>query len=718
MTVGWRPSPIGCDPGLDALLRPTRIAVIGASARPGHFANQPLVNLRRYDFGGEVFPVNPSYEEVEGLRCYRSVTELPRTPDLAVVVVRPELAVRSVAECAEAGIAAAVVVASGFAETADAEGAALQDRLRGIVAKSGIRVCGPNTLGVANFNDGTVPFVSGNLPMEPAEGAVAIVSQSGGCGFTLLNRAWSLGIGVGHLAVAGNEIDVSIPELAAYYLRRPDVSTVLCYMEAVRDAPGLRAVGELAASTGKPVFVMKTGSTAQGQRAAAAHTGALATSDAVCDTAFRQWGLARARSFDSLIAAGALAARFPAPERGCVGVYAQGGGLAVVTADMFAEAGLQLPPLAPETARRIKALMPDTTPGNPFDSGGQFLSSGVELLVQGLTAFVEDENLDAIAYCLMPVVGQRLSVYAEGIARVAQATSKPNVVLQYRAGPLTEPASAIFRDAGLLALDPPEAGIEGIRLWLGARRPRPAAKEPARRAPTVTSRARRLVASWRARELRTVGEHDAVRLLELYDLPVARQVLVGGPADAAEATAGLQAPYVVKVASPDLPHRSDFGGVVAGIADAARVAAAVETVVARARAVRPEARIDGAIVAEMAPPGIELIAGVQIDPAFGPAVLVGLGGIWTEMLHDTVLRLPPIDAGLATEMVRSLRGAGLLLGERGSAAVDLDAIVEVLVRLGELAGDLGHAVQAVEVNPLIAYPDGARIVDALVEMTE
>ncbi len=285
-----------------------------------------------------------------------------------------------------------------------------------------------------------MPFVSGNLPEHPLKGPVAIVSQSGGCGFTMVNRAWNLGVGIGHLAVVGNEADVGLPELVAYYLSRDDVSTVLCYMEAVRDPAGLRHVGALSVAAGKPVFVMKTGSSPQGQRAAAAHTGALATADSVCSAALQEWGFGRASTFDSLIAAGALASRFKVPERGAVGVYTQGGGLAVVTADLFAAAGITLPPIAPETADEIKELMPDTTPGNPFDSGGQFLSSGVDLLVQGLSAFAADPNLDVIVHGAMPVLGHRQQLYSDGIARVghcqpqAQRGASVRRRLAHRAG--------------------------------------------------------------------------------------------------------------------------------------------------------------------------------------------------------------------------------------------------------------------------------------------
>ncbi len=703
---------------LHALIQPSRVAVIGASPRPNHFANTPIANLRRYGFTGEIYPVNPLYREVLGMPCYPSVADLPGIPDLALVVLRQALTVDIVKECAEAGVRAAIVVASGFAETGESDGIALQDALSRVAAEHGIRVCGPNTLGIANFNENVVPFVSGNLPESPLKGPVAIVSQSGGCGFTMVNRAWNLGVGIGHLAVVGNEADVGLPELVAYYLSRDDVSTVLCYMEAVRDPAGLRHVGALSVAAGKPVFVMKTGSSPQGQRAAAAHTGALATADSVCSAALQEWGFGRASTFDSLIAAGALASRFKVPERGAVGVYTQGGGLAVVTADLFAAAGITLPPIAPETADEIKELMPDTTPGNPFDSGGQFLSSGVDLLVQGLSAFAADPNLDVIVHGAMPVLGHRQQLYSDGIARVATASPKPNVVLQYGAGSLTEPACAIFSAAGLLVIDPPEAGAEAIKLWLasGRRRP-PRSPAPPRRADAVARQARQLLAGWQGRGPETVGEHETVELLTLYGLPVARQVLIGTPDQASVATAALRAPYVVKVAASQIAHRSDFGGVILGVADASGVADAVDTVMARARAAHPRATIEGAIVAEMAPAGTELIAGVQRDPTFGPVVMVGLGGVWAEVLSDTALRLPPIDEDTAMEMLESLRGASLLFGGRGQAALDVRALVDVVVALGELALDAGDTLQSLDVNPLIAHAGGIIAVDALAELS-
>lgn len=550
---------------------------------------------------------------------------------------------------------------------------------------------------------------------------MAVVSQSGGCSFTLLNRAWRSGIGVSHVAVAGNELDISIPEFIEYYLHRPEVRSVACYIEAIRDPDGLRQVGALASELGKPVFVMKSGISESGQRAAAAHTGALATRDVVCDAAFRQWGLIRARTFDELIGAAALAGRFGAVGAQRFGVYAQGGGLAVVASDMFGAAHLDLAELSESTAARLHERMPDTTPGNPFDSGGQFLTAGVGVLTDALVDFACEESISSVVYMLMPVAGARLATYTEGIVKAAAQSTKPSVVLQYGAGTITQEATDQFIEAGILVLDPPEAGVSALALWSGSasRLDHEARDRPRRSSDKAGARGRMLVARWRAEGRRVVSEHDAGELLQFYGLRCARQTLVTDAAQLASATRGRVPPYVVKISSDDIPHRSDVGGVALGLANADEVAAAYHRVLASVRAARPQAVIQGVTVSETAPRGFELIVGMVPDDVFGPTVLVGLGGINAEMLKTTALRLPPLDASTSLEMIDELHGAALLQGKRGQSAVDVEAVVDVIVRFSELAVDLAEELTSVELNPLIAGPvgQGAIAVDALIELT-
>ena len=706
---------------LRRLIEPRSVAVVGASNRAGHFANQPLVNLKRHGFGGEVYPVNPRYDEVAGYRCYPDLGDLPNAPNLVVAAVRPELAVQTVDRCGELGVGAVVVVGSGFAEMDSPEGHRLQQALLESVARSGVRLCGPNTLGVANFHTGAVSYASGNIPGQPRDGAVAVVSQSGGCSFTLLNRAWRLGMGIGHVAVAGNELDISIAEFLEYYLMQPEVKSAACYMEAVRDPEGLRRVGALSAQLGKPVFVMKSGFSEPGKRAAAAHTGALATSDVMCSTAFEQWGLIRARTFDELISAAGLAAHYGAAGEQSFGVYAQGGGLAVVASDLFAGAGLSLAEIGPATMASLKALMPDTTPANPFDSGGQFLSSGAGVLTEALTEFAGDPAITSVVYMLMPVAGARLAVYTEGIVNAARNSPKPTIVMQYGAGAISQESTDRIVEAGILLLDPPEAGISALRLWSGsASRAARLARRPGRRSgEAAAARTRDLVRAWRAAGRRQVTEHEMSGLLAAYGIRPVRQVVVTDESQIAAATAELSPPYAVKIVSDRIAHKSDVGGVALGLENAMEVARARRDVIANVRHACPDIAAQAVAICEMAPAGVELIVGATRDETFGPAVLLGFGGIYAEIMQDTAVWLPPLDESDANALIDRLRSAALLRGARGRPGVDLAALADVVIRVGELAIDLGDDLGALDLNPVIAGPAGAGVVaaDALLELS-
>jgi acyl-CoA synthetase (NDP forming) len=564
-----------------------------------------------------------------------------------------------------------------------------------------------------------VAYASGNIPAKPRKGPIAIVSQSGGCSFTLLNRAWRNGIGVGHVAVAGNEIDVTIPDFIEYYLEQTDVASIACYMEAVRDPTGLRRVGELAARTGKSVFVMRSGSSELGQRAAAAHTGALATSDAVCDVALEQWGLIRARTFDELISAAAISARYGPVGEQRFGVYAQGGGLAVVASDLFDNAGLALAELAPSTAERLKARLPDTTPGNPFDSGGQFLSQGPEVLADALNDFTADPDVTAGVYMLMPVAGTRLAIYTDAVVTAVRSSAKPTIVLQYGAGAITRESTERIVDCGVPLLDPPEAGIRALRLWSGSASRAPTdCQSPRLSDPAAAAATRIMVDEWRGAGRFTVSEHDAGRLLAGYGIDHVRQRLVTSETELADVVSELTAPYVVKIASDDVVHRSEVGGVRLGLTDHESVLQAYRKVLANVKAAYPEAVVQGVTVCETAPAGLELIIGVTRDDTFGPVVMLGVGGVHAEMWQDTTLRLPPFAASDVEAMIDRLRSAPLLRGTRGTPAIDLNALIDLVVRVGELAIDFGDTLAAFEMNPVIASPTqgSLKAADALIEL--
>lgn len=713
-----RPSgtlPVGHN--LDALTSPKSIAVVGASERASHFANLPFVNLQRFGYKGQIFPINPKYTEVMGHRCYPTLRDLPCVPDHVIIAVGRDLALQMLEVCVELGVPSVSIIASGFAETKDAEGMAAQARLIEILGNSGTRVIGPNLIGMANFNEGIVQIASGNIPECVVGGGAAIVSQSGGNSLAVLIRAASMGIGIGHLATVGNETDVALDELILYYLSRDDVKAVVCYIESIRNPEMLREVGRRSAETGKPIFVLKGGRTPEGQRAAVAHTGALATSNLMGEAAFRQWGFREVSNIEALVACAGLAGKYKAPIDGKVGVYGSGGGTTVLSTDMMSRNKVSIPAPSDETRRWLKERLPDTTPGNPFDSGGMFLTMAPGTLNEALTQFSADENFDVMAYVFGPVLSARAQVYRGGIidaAKSAEAAGKPNFVLHWGAGQLIQESIDAFRNAGVLTLEPPDAAAEALGLWL---RPSPTfggADKPIDEARA--KRTRDLIAGWKAAGRKLVDEFDTLSLLQDYGLPVPRFCKVNSVGDVDAAFASMGGTIAVKVLSEALPHRSEVGGVILGVKTAQEAREAFEQVCAAAlKTVKPE-QIDGVLFEEMLAPGLEMIAGLRRDPSLGMAVVFGFGGVLAEVIEDVTVRFPPFSTVEAKEMIGDLRGARLIGGYRNIEGTDPENVAAFLAALATLATDLPPEVVAIDLNPVILNRSGLRIADGLLEL--
>lgn len=638
--------------------------------------------------------------------CFPTVADLPEAVDHAVIVLPADQAPAAIRQCGARGIASATVVAAGFAETGDAPGVALQADLLAAIRETGLRVCGPNTLGTANFVSGAVPFVSGNLPDESPGSGVAIVSQSGGIGFTILNRAFSRGAGCGHLVIAGNEADVAIPEYVEELIGMDGVRSLAVYIEAVRDPEGLLRAAERAQAAGLAMVLMKAGRSGAGVRAAAAHTGALATSAAVFDAVLRQSGCVIAAGVDELIGTAALFARYGRATGRRVGVYGMGGGMSVVMADLVDAAGLELPQPEESTRARLKEILPDTTPGNPFDSGGQFLTARGEPLLPGaLAAFAADPAFDAMVYGCMPVLKTRERIYGEAIVAAAAVVRKPQAVLHFGAPPLTAIMSEMLRGAGLLVLDPPEAGVRALKQWAEWAPADPGG--PALPVPPEAALVR--LRGLQAEGRRVVTEHEAAGLLELCGVPVARSGIARNPAEAARLAAELSGPagVVLKALSAQVTHRAAAGAIVLGVRDAAGAEAGFRRIVERVAAV-PEAVLEGVLVQEMLPPGLELMAGLKRDPQFGPVVLLGLGGVLVETLGRIAIRRPPVDDRTVQGMLRET-GLEALAGGLGAR------LAAILNALAGLASE--SSLAEVDLNPLLVDAEGGpRAADTLLTL--
>jgi acyl-CoA synthetase (NDP forming) len=693
--------------GLDALMQPRSIAVIGASQDPTKIGGRPVELLRRYGYAGEIYPVNPKAAIVQGLQAYPSVEALPEPPDLAIVAVDAEKAPEAVEQCADRGIRCVVVFSSGFAELGE-KGRAMQERLRIAARRSGMRVLGPNCLGAVSIAEKSIATFSIVLEHSlPAAGSLGIVSQSGNLGSFTMRLASQRGIGVSRFITTGNECDIDVADGIAWFARDPATKVILCGLETCRDAGRLIAALEEARHAGKPVIVLKIGTSEAGQAAAASHTGALAGSDAVFDAMFARCGAVRVHSIEQLIDVGQAASillpdRLPKGSR--VALLAASGGFGVLLADAAQAVGLSLPELSEATQRTVLELVPFASARNPVDATAQ-MSSRPDLLQKILAAVVADDRTDAVIVPLpFSLYMPRLrSVYMEALRFIRQQYPDRPVLLC-----VDGPQDALTE---LHALGYPTiSSFDGCCATLAAlARLQAAANRPDDRGPLAVTPAAALSPDAFRHEF---GAKDA---LAGAGVPVLAERLAADADAAARAAVEIGFPVVLKIASRDLPHKTEVGGVALGLTSESEVRRAFTQMRERVALKAPQAVIDGVIVAPMAKGVAELILGSRIDPIFGPVVMVGLGGIFAEILQDTAVQMAPVSETQAMAMLKSLKAFAVLDGARGRPRADLEAAARAVAALSQFAAAHAEVVSEIDINPLLvkARGEGAVALDAL-----
>lgn len=695
--------------GLEAILAPRSIAIIGASQDATKIGGRPVELLRRFGFPGAIYPINPRAKEVQGLTAYPSVDALPETPDLAIISVAAEAAPAALDACAAKGVKAAVIFSSGFAELG-AEGLAMQDRLRATAQRSGMRVLGPNCLGAASVAERSIATFSVVLENGlPPEGPLGIASQSGNLGSYTALLARERGIGASRFITTGNECDVDIADAIAFLARDPATKVILCVLETCRDATRLTDALDMARAAGKPVIVLKIGASEAGQAAAASHTGALAGSDAVFDAVFRRAGAVRVTSVEQLLdlghAAAVLGDRLPKGRQTML--LTASGGFGVLLADAASAAGLLLPSPSAETQRRILDVVPYASPRNPVDATAQ-MSSRPEILETILAALLEDDACDALLVLMSASLYlPRLRAVYMPTLRAVREKHPDKVVMLAVHGPAD--AVAELTAMGFPVVDgvgPSTHTLAGL-CDLAAARSLPPQAAPLPPASPLDPAA-----------LRT--EAGAKKALAAAGLQVLPERVVSSAADAAEAAAAIGFPVVLKIVSPDLPHKTEVGGVVLSLKDAPAVREAHDAMLARVHAAAPGARIEGVLVSPMVGGGVELILGTKRDPVFGPVVLVGLGGIFAEVIQDIAVRPAPVDEAEAMAMLRSLKAFAVLDGARGRPRADLDAAASAIAAVSCFAARHAAQVSEIDINPLLVRPtgEGAVALDALIVTTE
>jgi len=699
--------------GLDAFFAPRRIAVVGATGGAAGFGDTVLWNLRNFGATAAVAVVHPRHTEVHGHPCYPSLSAIPERPDLVVIAVRRQLVAPVLEECVRLGVPAVTIVATGFAETHEEEGMALQAALDAAHAVAGdpgkTRIIGPNTIGVSSFATHTVSTATGNMPGVVPTGPVAIVSKSGGISSALLARGIALGLGFCYKVAIGNEMDVSFGEVLEYVAARDEARLVLAYMEGVRDLADLRRGIAACTARGKPVIFIKGGATSAGSRAAASHTGKLTGDNAVWRGIAAQFGVVEAASIDHALTIALLFAKHGVAKGRTVGGMGQGGGLTVMLADMFARAGLVAPVPSPETQRIMREALVTVTPNNPFDTGGVYLSGDGTELPRALRALSEEPGIGAMVILETATQRERTKVIIPAILSAVGKLDKPVVILSY--DNRDSVAHQLIHEADMLVIDSPDTGIQAVKSWLEYTPPEVFdANTVARSDATLADRTRAALRAAGANPARAVLEDAGKTILAAYGVACPAERVVASAAEAAAAADALGYPVAMKILSPFMLHRHVGKGVLLGIADAAAARSAYDRLCAVGI---PEARI---LVQKMAAPGAEFLIGAVRDPELGLALAIGGGGAEVESRKDTLFcTLPVTEAELRRLLLRLPE-----FKEGGEQTLDIDALVRTASGIARFLEDAGADIDELDVNPVIvgASGQGAVAVDALMIVRE
>lgn len=663
---------------LSALWNARSVAVIGATDRPGAIGRLPVAYLQRYGFPGRIHPVNPSAETVLGLRAYPSVTAIGEPVDLALVLVAAARVPDAIDDCAAAGVPVAVVMSSGFAEAGDA-GQSLQDEVVRRARPGGVRVVGPNCIGTVGVANGQVTsfsplFSADDVPMRA--GSIGFVSQSGALGYGAVSLAMARGLNLGWVVNTGNEADVTTVEVLSALAEVEECRGLLAYVESLADGAALRTL----AAAGKPMAVLKAGTSEAGAQAAASHTGALAAGDTVVDGVLRQLRIARARDVDELLDLGDAfeQPRILAGPR--VAVVTTSGGSGILAADAVSTYGLQLADFSTETDGELRQIVPAFgSAANPVDVTATVMSDP-GLFDRCLEVVADDPGVDAVVACFCVLTGDDVDRVVEALTRAAERTGKPVFVARTGADFLAPKAAAALRAAGIPAFSTPARAVRALAgLW--ETRPRQAKPADGTAIP----------------EPADTSEPALKELLAAHGFPVPAGRVVATPEEAADAA---DDPVVMKAVVPGLLHKTEAGAVVVGVTSE------------RAREIFHQLKdLGGEVyVEELVSGGAEVLVGVAPTP-LGQVITVASGGVLTEVLDDAVFRLLPITEEDAREMVAELRGAAVLHGVRGRPALDVDALVGLLVRLSGAVGAWTPGYE-LDLNPVMVLTEGVRILDA------
>ena len=690
---------------LKAALEPGSVAIIGASENPNKVGGRPVHYLDKFGFEGKIFPINPSRPEVQGHKCYKSLEDLPEPPEMVIVAVAGDNAIGAVEDCAAHGVKVAVVMASGFGEVDAVAGKAKERRMVEAARKTGMRIVGPNSQGLANFGTGAIAsFSTMFMDMDRAEGHVAMLSQSGALSTVPVGFLRQRGIGVRHTHATGNDSDVTVGELAVAVAEDPEVKLLLLYLESIPETKYLEELAAVALDRDLPIIALKSGRSEAGRQAAQSHTGALANEDRVVDAFFERQGIWRAPDMRGLVEATELYLKGWKPKGRRLVAISNSGAVCVMTADAASAVGMPMAKLSAETDKKLKGILPSfATTTNPIDLTAALLSNS-RLFGDILPVLAEDPAADAFLIGV-PVAGPGYDVeaFARDAAAFGNKTRKPLVIAATQksvADQFAAEGSSVFptETEAVTALHQFLAHRELMARTL-ARRAQPGSVS----APSISSAS-----------MTMLNEANSLAMLAARGVPVVAHRLCRSRAEAVAAFEAIGGPVVVKGCSADIAHKSELGLVKLGVAsreEAGEIWSQMEAIIRK-----EGARFDGVIVAAMAGGRREVMIGAHRDGVLGPVVAVGDGGKYVEIFRDTALLLPPFSKDEVRQALGKLKIAPLFAGVRGEPAMDIDALCESVLRIGDLMLDPAANVMSLDLNPVLLDSEGKGcvVVDAVV----
>jgi acetate---CoA ligase (ADP-forming) len=699
---------------IHAMLHPRNIVLVGATDKPGNYAERIWNNLIKYKFGGGLYPVNAKRETIWGVPCYKDFASLPDKPDHVLVLVPARFAVQVIREAAAAGARSATIVTSGFSELQDEDSQRLAVELQQIIRETGLAVTGPNCLGNLSAGENLFTNIDDRIVTMEA-GPVAIAGQSGAIVMAIRQTLEDRGVGVGYMVTTGNEAGLETPDLMGYFAADPSIKVIVVYLEGVRNTKAFRDACKAARAAGKPVIALKLGSSEGGRAAAMAHTGALAGSIETFDAISTREGVIRVRGLDELIETTECFVHADSPKGDRLAAVTLSGGKRGLLIDAFYSAGLNFAPLGQDASEKLaKMLGPGSIVGNPLDAGFAAVVDP-SVYMQSIKIMIDDPDTDIVIIdAELPKAPHELRERNLRIVNdMAGRASKPVIYISAMSIGFTEFTKALRKSLPNIAV------MQGMDRAVGAIKSLIGYASLPKEVPEIASSSKASARTLLERTLKTANgaaldEVASKKLLKAYGIPVSKEEIAQSAADAVKIAKKIGFPIVAKVVSADILHKSDIGGVVLNLNSAAEVTKAFNDITARVKKLKSRPKLEGILIAQQVKADLELVVGTSLDAEMGPVVLFGTGGVDIELLKDVALAGAPLDEAEARALIGRTKAGVKMKGYRGKPALHEASAVKALVGLSNLMADAGSRIASIDVNPFLINAKTGVAVDALI----